>query len=141
MLISPAYAQAAGGGGSDMFVSLMPLVLIFAVFYFLMIRPQQKKVKQHKAMLAALKRGDRVITGGGIVGRIVRVEGDNEVMVEIASNVRVRIRQSTISEVMSRSEPAERDSGDAAAEKPTDKKSDDKKSGDKKRSERKAASG
>lgn len=131
MLISPAYAQVAGGGGGDMFVSLLPLVLIFAVFYFLMIRPQQKKMKQHKEMLAALKRGDRVVTGGGIVGRIVRVEGDNEVVVEIATDVRVRVRQATISEVVSRSEPAERDAGDAPADK----------SGDKKRFGRKAANG
>ncbi len=129
MLISPAYAQGLGGGGSDMFVSLLPLVLIFAVFYFLMIRPQQKKAKQHKEMLSALKRGDRVVTAGGIVGKIVRVEGDNEVLVEIATDVRVRIRQSTISDVMSRSEPAVRDGGDAASED----------SGGKKRSGRKPA--
>ena len=131
MLISPAYAQAAGAGGSDMFVSLLPLVLIFAVFYFLMIRPQQKKAKLHKEMLAALKRGDRVVTGGGIVGRVIRVEGDNEILVEIASDVRVRIRQSTISEVVSRSEPAERDSGADTSED----------SAGKKRGGRKAASG
>ena len=109
----------------------------FAVFYFLMIRPQQKKAKQHKEMLAALKRGDRVVTGGGIVGRVVRVEGDNEVMVEIASDVRVRIRQSTISEVVSRSEPAKRNGGDEASEKPTDKKPGDKKPGDKKPGDKK----
>ncbi len=107
MLISPAYAQAAGGaGGGDMLVTLMPLVLIFVVFYFLLIRPQQKKAKQHKEMLGSLKRGDRIVTGGGIVGKIVRIEGDNELMVEIAPDVRVRVRQGTVAELVVRiSEP------------------------------------
>ena len=104
MLIAPAYAQAGGGGGGFDIITLMPLILIFAVFYFLLIRPQQKKMKQHKAMVASLKRGDRIVTGGGIIGRVARVEGDGELIVEIAPEVRVKVRQATVAEVMIRSE-------------------------------------
>ena len=68
MLISPAYAQAAGGDGGGAFVQLLPLVLIFVVFWLLLIRPQQKKMKQHRGMVAALRRGDRVVTAGGMIG-------------------------------------------------------------------------
>jgi preprotein translocase subunit YajC len=106
MLISPAYAQAAGGapGGFDL-ISLAPLVLIFVVFYFLLIRPQQKKMKTHRDMIAALRRGDKVLTGGGIIGTVVKAE-DNELLVEIAKDVRVRVARSTISEVLGKPEPA-----------------------------------
>jgi preprotein translocase subunit YajC len=103
MLISPAHAQAAGGatGGGDIFVQLMPLVLIFVVFYFLLIRPQQQRAKQHRAMVEALKKGDQVVTAGGIFGRVSRVEaGDAAVMVEIAPNVQVKVARSTIGEVV-----------------------------------------
>ncbi len=104
MLIAPAYAQAGGGGGGFDILSLMPLILIFAVFYFLLIRPQQKKMKQHKEMIAGLRRGDRIVTGGGIFGRVARVEGDGELIVEIAPEVRVKVRQATVAEITSRSE-------------------------------------
>lgn len=114
MLISPAYAQAAGGG-QDMLLSLAPLVLIFVVFYFLLIRPQQKRMKEHKAMLGALRRGDRVVTGGGIIGTVARVPNDEEIVVDIADGVRVRVLRGTISSVLTRG-PAE-DSG-SDAEKP-----------------------
>ena len=80
MFISPAYAQAAGGGFGGM-ESLLPLVLIFVVFYFLLIRPQQKKQKEHRPMLESLHRGDRVVTAGGIMGTITKVQGENELMV------------------------------------------------------------
>ena len=102
MLISTAYAQAAGGAPSnDFIVSLMPLVLIFAVFYFLMIRPQQQKMKQHREMVDNLKRGDQVVTGGGILGKVTKVEaGDHTVIVEIAPNVQVRVSRATITEVL-----------------------------------------
>ena len=106
MFISPAYAQAAGGGGSDMFVSLMPLILIFVVFWFLLIRPQQKKMKLHKSMVAALRRGDRVVTGGGLIGTVAKVTSDTEVMLDLAEGVRVRVLRHTIQEVMSKTEPA-----------------------------------
>lgn len=108
MFISTAYAQAAGApaGGADMIMQFAPLVLIFIVFYFLLIRPQQKKMKEHKAMLDAVRRGDKVVTGGGIVGTVVRVGTDDEVTVEIADNVRVRCLRSTISLVLNKGEPA-----------------------------------
>ena len=104
MLISPAYAQDLTGimGSAGQF---LPLVLIFAVFYFLLIRPQQQRAKETKSMLAALKRGDRVITGGGIVGVVQKVKDNNEVEVEIAPNVRVRVARPGISEVRSKGEP------------------------------------
>ena len=102
MLIAPAYAQAGGGLGGFDIVTLAPLILIFAVFYFLLIRPQQKKAKQHKEMIASLKRGDRIVTGGGIVGRIARVEGNNELIVEIAPEVRVRVRQAMVADIVVR---------------------------------------
>lgn len=106
MLVSPAYAQASGAGGGDVFVSLMPLVLIFIVFYFLLIRPQQQKMKQHKAMLEALKKGDQVLTGGGIVGKVTRVDPDGMVMVEIAQGVQVKVAKGTISDVLTKPAPA-----------------------------------
>jgi len=101
MLISPAYAQDAVGGGAALATQILPLVLIFAVFYFLLIRPQQKKQKEHRAMLQALKRGDRVLTAGGIIGQVTRVkDGVDEVEVEIAPNVRVNVLRQTIGDVL-----------------------------------------
>ncbi|MFV3130055.1 preprotein translocase subunit YajC [Niveispirillum sp. KHB5.9] len=109
MFISTAYAQAAagapGGGGMESLMSLAPLVLIFVVFYFLLIRPQQKKLKEHKSMLDALRRGDKVVTGGGIVGSVVKV-ADDEVTVEIANGVQVRVLRPTITSVLAKTEPA-----------------------------------
>ena len=106
MWISPAYAQAAGGPGGFDIMSLAPLLLIFVVFYFLLIRPQQTKMKQHRAMLAAIRRNDRVLTGGGIIGTVTKVTSDSELIVEIAEGVRVRIARGTVAEVLSRTEPA-----------------------------------
>jgi preprotein translocase subunit YajC len=108
MLFSPAYAQAAGGApaGFD-FISLMPLVLIFVVFYFLLIRPQQKKMKSHRDMIGGVKRGDKVLTGGGIIGTVVKVEdGDDVLLVEIAKDIRVRVARSTISDLLNKPQPA-----------------------------------
>ncbi|MFT5438204.1 MAG: preprotein translocase subunit YajC [Alphaproteobacteria bacterium] len=103
MFISPAYAQAAGGGFGGM-ESLLPLVLIFVVFYFLLIRPQQKKQKEHKAMLEALHRGDRIVTSGGIIGTITKVHSDTELIVEIAEGVKVRVARGMIADVLSKTE-------------------------------------
>ncbi len=106
MFISPAYAQAGGGlGGGGMLEAMLPLVLIFAVFYFLLIRPQQKKVKAHQAMIGALRRGDKIVTGGGLYATVTKVLNDQEAMVEIAEGVRVRIARSTIASVLSKPEP------------------------------------
>jgi preprotein translocase subunit YajC len=100
MLISPAYAQDISGllGSASQF---LPLVLIFGVFYFLLIRPQQTRAKEMKVMLAALKRGDRVVTGGGLLAVVQKVrDGTNEIEVEIAPNVRVTVLRETITTVV-----------------------------------------
>src|SRR3546814_11312722 len=104
MLISPAYAQAAGGGGGDPFMTFLPIILIFVVFYFLLIRPQQKKAKQHREMVSALRRGDKVVTAGGMIGTVTKIISDTEALVELAEGVRVRVVRHTISDVLSRTE-------------------------------------
>jgi preprotein translocase subunit YajC len=105
MFITEAWAQgASSGGGSDMIMQLFPLVLIFIVFYFLLIRPQQSKMKAQKEMLSGVKRGDRVVTGGGIIGLVTKVIGDNELQVELAEGVRVRIIKQTITDILTRGE-------------------------------------
>ena len=108
MLISPAYAQAGGLFDSQSaMIQFLPLVLIFVVFYFLLIRPQQQKQKTHRSMLDTLRRGDRVVTGGGIVGTVNRVTaGSDEIDVDIAQGVRVRVLRSTISSVVAKPDPA-----------------------------------
>jgi len=107
MFISPAYANEAGAGGlgglGDI-TALLPLVLIFVVFYFLLIRPQQKKMKQHKEMLGAIRRGDKIVTGGGIMGIVAKVASDGQLTVEIAEGVRVRVQQSLVSTVQPKAE-------------------------------------
>jgi preprotein translocase subunit YajC len=105
MLISPAYAQAAGGEPSFL-VSLLPLILIFVVFWFLLIRPQQKRMREHREMVQATKKGDKIITSGGIHGTVARVIDDNTVEAEIAPNVKVKLARGTISENLSRAEQA-----------------------------------
>ncbi|MDG2294314.1 MAG: preprotein translocase subunit YajC [Paracoccaceae bacterium] len=90
----------------DAFGQFIPLILIFAIMYFLLIRPQQKKVKQHQAMVTALRRGDQVVTQGGLIGKVVKVKEDNELEVELAEGVKVRVVQSTIAQVLSKTEPA-----------------------------------
>ena len=103
MFITPAYAQTAGGtaaqGGAASFISFLPLVLVFIVFYFLMIRPQQQRAKALQAAVAAVKKGDTVVTAGGIVGKVTRVE-DTQVEVEIAPNVKVRVVKATLTEIV-----------------------------------------
>ncbi|MEM8822396.1 MAG: preprotein translocase subunit YajC [Pseudomonadota bacterium] len=105
MFATPAYAQAAGGAGAG-FASFIPLILIFAIMYFLLIRPQQKKLKEHKAMVEALRRGDQVVTQGGVIGKVSKVKDDNELEVEIADGVKIRVVRSTIAQVLSKTEPA-----------------------------------
>jgi preprotein translocase subunit YajC len=104
MLISEAWAQTGGGGSGDFLVQLFPLILIFVVFYFLLIRPQQAKVKAQREMLGGVKRGDRVVTGGGIIGLVTKVISDNELQVELAEGVRVRIIKQTITDIVARGE-------------------------------------
>ena len=109
MFVSTALAQDAtpAAGAPDAMLQLLPIVLIFVVFYFLLIRPQQKKMKQHKDMLAALRRGDRIATGGGIIGTITKVIDESEVQVEIAEGVRVRVQRPAISAVLAKTEPVQ----------------------------------
>lgn len=90
----------------EAFAQFVPLILIFAIMYFLLIRPQQKKVKEHQAMVSALRRGDQVITQGGVVGKVVKVKDDGELELEIAEGVKVRVIQNTIATVVSKTEPA-----------------------------------
>lgn len=124
MFINEAHAQAAGAGGSDFLVSMLPLILIFVVFYFLLIRPQQQKMKTHRAMISAVKRGDKVLTAGGIFGTITKVEeADDAVMLEIAKDVRVRVARSTISDVVNKPGQAKPANDTGAASAPGGEKS------------------
>jgi preprotein translocase subunit YajC len=106
-LISSAFAQAAGDSSSTSTIMQMaPLALIFVVFYLFLIRPQQKKAKELKSMLDAVKRGDRVVTGGGIIGTVAKIANNDEVLVDIAENTRVRVLRSTITSVLAKPVPA-----------------------------------
>ena len=108
MFVTPAFAQTTGAGGSGVaaFGSLMPIVMIFIIFYFLLIRPQQKKMKELKAMVDGLRRGDQVVTAGGIVGKVVKVQEDGMVELEIAEGVKVKVIKHTITHVLNKTEPA-----------------------------------
>lgn len=108
MFATPAYAQAAGGasaGPEAMLIQFLPLIALVVLFYFLMIRPQQRRMKQHQQMLAALKRGDVVVLSSGMIGKVVRVE-DKEVGLEIATGVTVKVVKTMIADVRARGEPA-----------------------------------
>ena len=112
MLSSPAFAQGVGsmfGGDGGMITSLLPFVLIFIIMYFLILRPQQKRVKLHQEMVKNVRRGDTVITNGGLIGRVTKVIDDNEIEVEIADEVRVRQMRSMIGEVRTKGEPVKDD--------------------------------
>ena len=105
MFATPAFAQAAPGAGSA-FASFVPLILIFAIMYFLLIRPQQRKAKEHQKMVEALRRGDQIVTQGGIIGKVSRVKDDGEIEVELAEGVRVRVVKSSVAQVLNKTEPA-----------------------------------
>src|SRR3954447_16656226 len=110
MLITPAYAQSPFGGNTDMLTSLLPFVLIFVIMYFLILRPQQKRVKQHAEMVKNVRKGDTVVTSGGLVGRITKVIDDDTIEVEVADGVRVRQMRSMVSDVRAKGEPLKDDS-------------------------------
>jgi preprotein translocase subunit YajC len=115
MFITPAFAQGGLFGGiagdsSGMIVQFMPLILIIVIMYFLILRPQQQRVKRHQEMVKALRRGDTVVTNGGLVGKVTKVVDDDQVEVEIADGVRVRQMRSMISEVRAKGEPVKDDS-------------------------------
>lgn len=98
-------AAAGAGGASAFLVQLAPFILIIVVFYFLLIRPQQQRMKKHREMIENLRRGDEVVTAGGMIGKVTRI-AENEVTVELAENVRVKVLKHTISEVRARTEPS-----------------------------------
>jgi preprotein translocase subunit YajC len=107
MFVTPAFAQTgAPGGSADMLMTFFPLILIFVIMYFLVIRPQRTAMKQREAMIAAVRRNDTVVTGGGIVGKVTKVlDEEKEVEVEIAPNVKVRVVRSTLADVRVKGEP------------------------------------
>ncbi|MBI3434721.1 MAG: preprotein translocase subunit YajC [Proteobacteria bacterium] len=104
MLITPAFAQGAGGG-NDMLMSLLPFVLIFVIMYFLILRPQQKRTKQHQEMVKNVRRGDTVVTSGGLVGKVTKVVDDDHIEVEVAEGVRVRQLRQMVADVRAKGEP------------------------------------
>ena len=111
MLITPAYAQAAAGGDANsMLMSLLPFALIFVIMYFLILRPQQKKVKDHSELVKNIRRGDTVVTSGGLVGKVTKVVDDDQIEVEIAEDVRVRQMRSMVAEVRAKGEPVKEES-------------------------------
>lgn len=105
MFVTPAYAQSIGGGGGDILVSIMPFVLIFVIMYFLIIRPQRQQAKKRQEMLGNVRRGDQVITGGGISAKVIKVVDDSELEVEIAEGVKVRVLRSMLADVKVKGEP------------------------------------
>ncbi len=107
MFITPAYAQAAGGGSGGALLQILPFIAIFAIMYFLIIRPRQKRIKQHQEMVSSLSRGDTVVTAGGLIGKVVKITNDNDLLVELASDVRVKVVRGTISEVRTKGKPVD----------------------------------
>lgn len=110
MFITPAYAQAAAGGDANsILMSMLPFVLIFVIMYFLILRPQQKRVKDHQELIKNLRRGDSVITSGGFIAKITKVVDDEQVEIELADGVRVRLLRSAVSGVRAKGEPVKDD--------------------------------
>ncbi len=109
MLISPAYAQGAGFGGDSMLIQFLPFILIFVIMYFLILRPQQKRVKLHQEMVKNLRRGDTVVTSGGLLGKVTKVVDDDQIEVELGEGVKVRQMRQMISEVRAKGEPVKDD--------------------------------
>lgn len=105
--ITPAYAQAAGGApaGADVLMQMAPFGIILVIMYFLILRPQQQRAKQHQEMVANVRRGDTVVTNGGLIGKVTKTVDDSEIEMEIAANVRVRQSRSAIAEVRAKGEP------------------------------------
>jgi preprotein translocase subunit YajC len=116
MLITPAFAQGlqslfgGGGDGSSMIMSLMPLILIIVIMYFLVLRPQQRRAKQHQDMVKAVRRGDTVVTNGGLVGKVTKVVDDDLIEVEVADGVRVRQMRAMVTDVRAKGEPVKDES-------------------------------
>ena len=111
MFVTPAYAQGLSFGGSDMLTNLLPFVLIFVIMYFLILRPQQKRAKEQQELIKNLRRGDTVITSGGLIGKVTKVVDDEQIEVEIADGVRVRQVRSMVSGVRAKGEPVKDEGG------------------------------
>jgi len=110
MFSSPAFAQAAGAASQpSLFDTMLPLILIVVVFWFLILRPQNKKMKEHREMVNNVSRGDTVVTAGGLIGKVAKVKDENEIEVDIAEGVRVRVVKSTLTDVRSKNEPVKTD--------------------------------
>jgi preprotein translocase subunit YajC len=110
MFITPAFAQGSPfGGDASLVTQLLPFVLIFVIMYFLILRPQQKRVKEHREMVKNVRRGDTVVTSGGLVGKVTKVIDDDQIEVEIADNVRVRQVRAMVSDVRAKGEPVKED--------------------------------
>jgi preprotein translocase subunit YajC len=109
MLITPAFAQAGGAPGGDMLMSLLPFILIFVIMYFLILRPQQKRVKQHQEMVKNVRRGDTVITSGGLVAKVTKVVDDDKIEIELADGVRAMQMRQMVSDVRAKGEPVKDD--------------------------------
>ncbi|AEQ51488.1 preprotein translocase subunit YajC [Pelagibacterium halotolerans] len=106
MFVTPAFAQgAAAPSGMDFISSFVPIILLIAIFWFLIFRPQQKRMKTHQAMLAAVKRGDTIVTNGGVVGKVTKAVDGEDLEVEIATGVKIKVVRSMISDVRTKSEP------------------------------------
>jgi len=110
MLVTPAYAQASPLGGDSILLQLLPFILIFVIMYFLILRPQQRRAREHQELVKNLRRGDTVITSGGLLGKVTKVVDDEQIEVEIAEGVRVRQIRSMVSGVRAKGEPAKDDS-------------------------------
>lgn len=106
MFTTPAYAQGApGGGGGEFILQLVPILLMFVIFYFLLFRPQQQRAKAHRELVNNIRRGDTVVTSGGIIGTVTKVKDDIEIEVEIAKDTRIRVIKGTVAEVRAKGEP------------------------------------
>ncbi len=108
-MITPAYAQAPGAGGGDIIMSLVPFILIFIIMWFLIIRPQQKRMKDHREMVANVRRGDTIVTSGGMIAKVTKVIDDGEIEAEIADGVKARFVKSMVQDVRTKGEPAKTD--------------------------------
>ena len=111
MFVTPAFAQASPFGGDSIWVQLLPFVLIFVIMYLLILRPQQKRAKEHQELIKNLRRGDTVITSGGLVGKVTKVVDDDQVEIEVADGVRVRQMRSMVSDVRAKGEPVKDEGG------------------------------
>lgn len=109
MFITPAYAQAAGGGGGDLLFGMLPFVAIFAIMYLFILRPQRQKMKKHEEMIANVRRGDTVVMSGGLIGKVAKIVDESEIQIEIADGVKVRASRPMIQDVRSKGEPVKAD--------------------------------